>query len=260
MATSEVPADPAGLTEDAFLGGRITLRQPRRGHRSGLEAVLIAAACPVQAGETVLDLGAGVGAAGLCALARVEGSRAVLVEADAGLCDLASANAAANGLAPRVRVLCCDVVNPAPNARAAAAQADHAVCNPPFYDAGSARISAARAAAHALSRPDLDAWFRFAAGCLKPGGTLTLVHRAEALGRVLAGLDRRFGDIRLLPIHPRPGRAATRILLLARKGSRAPATLLPGLVLHPEDGHGFTPHLEAVLREAAPLALAEPAD
>ena len=65
---------PAGdVTEDAVLGGRLRLRQPKRGHRVGHDAILLAASCPARAGDAVVDLGAGVGAAGLALAARVEG-------------------------------------------------------------------------------------------------------------------------------------------------------------------------------------------
>jgi tRNA1(Val) A37 N6-methylase TrmN6 len=44
----------------------------------------------------------------------------------------------------------------------------------------------------------------------------------------------------VMPIHPRAGRNATRILVFARRGGRSPLVLLPPLVLHADRG-GFTP-------------------
>lgn len=257
-APEDAAAPAAETTEDGFLGGAVTLRQPRRGHRSGLEAVLIAAAAPIRAGDTLVDIGAGVGAAGLCALARVPGTQAVLVEGDPDLAALASANVARNGLAERARVAVCDVTRPGAAARAGlAGVADHALANPPFHEPASSRVSPHKKAAHVTTAQALDGWLRFAAAVLRPVGTLTLVHRADALGRVLSACGNRFGDLRILPIHARPDQPASRVIVQARKASRAPLTLLPGLVLHGPQGHRFRRDIDAILRGRAALSLAE---
>ena len=103
----------ADVTQDAVLGGRLLLKQPRRGHRVGHDAILLAAACPARARDRVVDLGAGVGAAGLALALRVEGTRVTLVEVDAGLAALAAENAQVNGLAARVGSTVLDVAAPA---------------------------------------------------------------------------------------------------------------------------------------------------
>src|SRR5882672_4568893 len=96
---------PPDLTDDAVLGGRLRLKQPRRGHRFGHDAILLAAACPARAGERVVDLGAGVGAAGLALAARIGAVELSLVEIDPTLAALATENAAHNGIAVRVNAL-----------------------------------------------------------------------------------------------------------------------------------------------------------
>ena len=45
----------ADATLDGFLGGRLLVRQPRHGFRSGTEALLLAGAVPARAGESALD-------------------------------------------------------------------------------------------------------------------------------------------------------------------------------------------------------------
>jgi tRNA1(Val) A37 N6-methylase TrmN6 len=245
------------VTEDGFLGGRIVLRQPRRGHRSGIEAVLIAACAPLEAGQSVIDIGSGVGAAGLCALSRVPGASGILVEADHVLVDIARSNVVRNGLDDRCRVVGCDILRVGSANRAGlSGLADHALANPPFHDPGRVRISPHKAGAHVAPAAALDAWPRFAAAALRPGGTFTMVHRAEALADVLAVFAGRFGALRVLPLHPRPDAPAIRVIVQAVKGSRAPLTVLPGLALHGADGDGFAPRVEAVLRDGAPLGLA----
>jgi len=246
------------VSEDAFLGGRLSILQPKRGHRSGIEAVLIAAASPLEPGETVADIGSGVGVAGLCALSRVADTKALLLEADPDSVDLARRNAGRNGMAERVAVHTIDIA-----ARGAAdhagltGTADHALANPPFYDPATNRISPAKAHAHAAPADLLDDWLRFAAAVLRPGGSLTLVHRADALGLILQAAERRFGGLAVLPVHPRRDAPATRVIVRGRKGSRAPLGLLPGLVLHDETGHGFRPEIEAVLRSGAALRMGD---
>src|SRR5215831_16512265 len=93
----------AECTEDAFLGGRLRLRQPKSGHRAGHDAMLLAAATSVRPGDRVVEFGAGVGAAGLALAKRANGAVALtLVEIEPQLAGLARDNAAANGLAADV--------------------------------------------------------------------------------------------------------------------------------------------------------------
>lgn len=256
-------AEPLGpLSEDRLLGGRVLLRQPRRsGLRAGLDAVLLAAAVPCRGGDTVLEAGCGGGAAFLCLAARVPGLRVVAVERDPALAALARDNAAANGMADRVEVIEADVADPA--LPRALPRCDHAFANPPYWPAGTVPPEARRGAAtHAAdaTAPDLEAWARLLAASLAVGrrgggATATLVLPAARFHDGLAALRTAgCGAPALLPLWPRAGRAAKRVLVQAIRGARGPARLPPGLVLHAEgpDG-GFTPEAEAVLRDAAAL-------
>jgi tRNA1(Val) A37 N6-methylase TrmN6 len=241
------------------LGGRLRLRQPARGHRFGHDAILLAAACPARAGDTVADLGAGVGTAGLALAARVAGTTVALVEIDAGLAALAAENAERNGLAARARAVVLDVTAPL-CAFAAAGLAPESfarvLMNPPFNDPARQRASPdrSRRLAHAASGATLAAWVKAASRLLRPRGTLGLIWRADGLAAALAALDPAFGAIAVLPVHPKPGAPAIRILVAATKGSRAPLALLPGLVLADDAGRP-TAAADAVLREGAPLPL-----
>ena len=245
-------------TEDAVLGGRLTLRQPCRGHRVGHDAILLAAATPAKAGEHAVDFGAGVGAAGLALAARVPGLAVTLVEIDPELTGLAGENIRRNDFADRVRALTLDVVA---GARAFSAgglppgSAARVCMNPPFNDAATMRASpdAARRRAHVSA--GLAPWLRGAGRVLDAGGTLTLIWRADGLADLLAALARGFGAVTVQPVHPRPDAPAIRVLARATKGSRASLALLPGLVLAGADG-GPSAEAEAVLRHGAALPLA----
>ena len=123
-------------TEDAVLGGRLRLRQPVRGHRVGHDAILLAAATGACGGEHAVDLGAGVGAAGLALAARVTDLKVTLVEVDPVLCSLATYNARLNHLDNRVKALVLDVENASAFERGAIPPdcADRVLMNPPFHD------------------------------------------------------------------------------------------------------------------------------
>jgi tRNA1(Val) A37 N6-methylase TrmN6 len=251
----------AAFTDDAVLGGRLRLKQPAKGHRFGHDAILLAAACPVRAGEQVVDLGAGVGAAGLALAARVDGCVVTLGEIEPALVALAAENAQRNGLAARVRAIVLDSTAP-PRAFAAAGLRPESVArvlmNPPFNDPVRQRTSPNRSRhlAHAATTTTLPAWVRTAARLLRPRGTLSLIWRADGMAEVLAVLAPTFGAVRLLPVHPKLDAPAIRILVRATKASGAPLELLPGLVLADASGNP-TAEAEAVLRLGSGLSLAE---
>jgi tRNA1(Val) A37 N6-methylase TrmN6 len=244
-------------TDDAFLGGALNVLQPRQGYRAGLDGVLLAATVAAGEGERVLDVGAGVGVVGLAVARRLSDLRATLVERDPGLAALARANIARNGLGGRVQLIEADIMRPLGESLELAAEAgrfDHVVANPPYHveGHGTAAGDPAKAAANAMPGGALERWVRFMAAMARPGGIATLVHRADALGEILAALDGRFGGAVILPLHPREGEPASRVLVQAVKGSRAPLELCHGLVLHNAD-HSFRPEVDAILRGGAPL-------
>jgi tRNA1(Val) A37 N6-methylase TrmN6 len=244
-------------TEDAFLGGRLTVAQPVHGSRAGLDAVFLAAACPARPGEQVLELGSGSGIVSLALAARVDGVQATGVEIDPDLCALAGENARRNGLEDRAAFICADVTGLAKALIAAGLATDsfdHGVANPPFMTAGEGRVSSQPmlARAYAAAPGDLGRWIRCLAAFVKPGGSVTIVHRADALPQLLRLCEGRFGGFTLYPLFPRSGAPASRILLQGIKGSRAPMQLAQGMVLHGA-GNSFTPEAEVILRGGAGL-------
>ena len=251
-------AESVETTQDAVLGGRLTLRQPRRGHRVGHDAILLAAATDARDGERAVELGAGVGAAGLALAQRVAGLKVTLVEIDPVLADLAAENASHNGLSDRVRVAALDVAADA-GCWAAAGLApggiERVLMNPPFNDVARQNVSpdTRRRLAHAASADTLTHWIGRAGWLLAPGGTLTMIWRADGLPEVLAALA-AFGGVAVMPIYPRPNAAAIRILVRAVKDSRAPFWLAPGLTLNDADGRPSA-EAEAILREGKTLDL-----
>jgi tRNA1(Val) A37 N6-methylase TrmN6 len=245
-------------SEDAVLGGKLVLRQPLRGHRFGHDAILLAAATAAQAGEQAVELGAGVGAAGLALARRIEGLGVTLVEIDPALTVLAADNAARNGLADRVRAVCLDVV--APEAAFAAAglvpaSADRVLMNPPFNASQNPSPDRGRRLARTGSDDTLTLWLATAARLLRPSGVVTLIWRADGLAGVIAALAQNFGAIAVLPIHPKPGAPAIRVLASAVKERSRALSLLSGFVLADANGKP-TAQAETILRDGAALPLA----
>jgi tRNA1(Val) A37 N6-methylase TrmN6 len=239
------------FTDDAVLGGRLVLRQPRKGHRVGHDAILLAAATNARDGDAV-ELGAGVGAAGLALAQRVAGLSVTLVELDPSLAALAEHNAARNGVADRVRVAELDVAAPDEEFARHGVRAGSAGCvlmNPPFNDPTRQNVSLNphRRLAHAALADTLQQWVRRATCLLMPSGELTLIWRADGLGDVLSVLADSFGAIGVMPVYPRPDAAAIRVLVRAVKGSRAPLVLAPGLTLNDVNAQP-TAEAETVLR------------
>ncbi len=249
-------------TDDAFLGGKIVVRQPLRGYRAGVDAVLLAAAASSQEFRgKALDAGAGAGAVGLCLAARCPGATVTLVERQPDLAELARCNIKANSLETRVRVVELDIVR-APSAFSPEIlqpnSFDLVLANPPYHDEGAGTLSrdASKAASNAMPAEELDAWVRFLARMAAPGARALMIHKADALPRVLAGFDGRFGGLRILPIHPRPHQPAHRVIVCGVKGSRAPLTVMPSFILH-ADGEGFTSEANAIFRHGAALDLVD---
>jgi tRNA1(Val) A37 N6-methylase TrmN6 len=247
-------------SEDAILGGRLRIRQPLRGHRVGHDAILLAAATPLRSTEHAIELGAGVGAASFVIATRAPGMKVTLVEIDPTLCALARHNARLNGLEKRVTVLGADAesIDGLRSAGLLPDSFERVLMNPPFHDAGRHIVSPdpGRRLAHSGDAGLLKRWIAGAGWLLKTGGALTLIWRADALDSVVAALQPAFGAIAVLPVQPREGEPAIRVLVRAVKGaSGSRRTYLP-LVLNDEAGKP-TPAAEAILREGKALPIAE---
>lgn len=243
------------LTEDHILGGRVRLLQPRQGYRAATDPVLLAAAVPARAGESVLDLGCGVAAAALCLNARVSGLDLHGLELQPDYAALARRNAS-DARAP-LTVHEGDVARPPAVLRALTF--DHVMLNPPYHERDSAIASpvAAKDIANREGALDVAGWIDAALRRLRPGGWITVVQRAERAPEILAALLSRAGEARLLPLQPRDGRDAKRVLIGARKGAKGPFKLRPPLILHAgaheRDEDDATPEARAILRDAAPI-------
>ncbi len=243
---------PVSETIDAFHRGGFHIVQPKgRGHRSGMDAMLLAALVADDRPIRVADLGAGAGAAGLGVASRLPKAEAVLFERSAEMAEYARRSIALPEnahMASRVSVVEADVTLTA-KARNDAGLLDeifhHVIMNPPFNDAGDRKTpDALKAEAHAMTEGLFESWIRTAGAIMIPGGQLSLIARPESIAEIIAACGRRFGGIEITAIHPRQGENAVRILLTAIKGSRARLSLRAPLIMHEEGSHKFSPFVD----------------
>ncbi len=248
---------------DGFLDGRVRAYQPRKGPRAAIDALFMAAAIPAIEGEGqhVLEAGAGSGVASLALAARVADVRITGVEIQPDLCEMARRNVSLNAMEDHIRVIEADVTGGAEamkRAKIEAASFDHVAANPPFLNTRNARVSpdASVARAHSVGDGELASWIGFLDRMVRPKGSLTLIHRADALPELLAHLGSRFGGLTVFPLFPREGEPANRVIIQGTKSSRAPLVLNRGLVIHEPDG-SYARQANAVLRQARSLDIGE---
>jgi tRNA1Val (adenine37-N6)-methyltransferase len=240
----------ADLTDDAFLCGRLQLWQPRRGYRAATDPVLLAACVDAVPGQRVLDLGCGAGAASLCLATRVPALVHAGLEVQEDYADLARRNAARNGVV--IQVVTGDVADMPRDLRV---DFDHVISNPPYYPpGGTPSPDAGRAAALQVATPIIT-WVAAGLRRLAPGGWLTMILSTDLLPAALSLAP----HATILPLAPREGRAAPRVILQVRKTGKRPFRMLAPFVIHAGPVHdgdreSYTPAANAVLREGAAMS------
>ena len=246
------PNNSLETTDDALLGGRLTIRQPAHGYRVAIDPIFLAASIPVSGEETVLDIGTGVGAAALCLANRVPDCKVVGLEIQRTNVRLASDNIMTNNMRGRVEVLWGDLLQPPP--RLAGGTFSHVMANPPYLEDHRANVNmtAHKQISSTEGQVTLEQWARFSLLMARPKGTITFIHRADRLHEILSYFQGKMGDIVIFPLWPGPGKPAKRVIVRGRKSTNGPTTLSQGLMLHLPNGR-YTDAAENILRNGAGL-------
>ena len=239
------------VSQDTLLNGRVAFYQPQDGYRAAIDPILLAACMNPKSGERVLDAGCGAGAASLCLSFRRDDVMVAGLELQKELAELFTHNIAANGFDGQVFAQCGDILRPPESMGPDTFH--HVMCNPPYVSAshGHDPENNSRATAHVEGEADLKAWVDFAISRVQTKGSITFIQRADRLDDLIAALhgsgeQKKAGEVTILPLWPHAGEPAKRVIVRARKGIGSGAKLLPGLVLHEQDG-SYTPTMQAIL-------------
>ena len=245
------------ISENEYLGGRLRIRQPVKGYRAGVDPVLLAASVPARSGQTVLELGIGVGTAALCLNARVQDLSLTGVEIQPDYAALARENGAFN----EVDLTVIEADLEALPDQVKSVRFDHVIANPPYFDraAGHAATDLGRETAMGEATP-LKAWLEVAARRVAPKGYVSFIHRAERIQNLLRNLPKTLGSVQIQPLQPRVSRDAHLVILRARHSGKAPLRLHAPILMHEgrahtSDSESYTPEIKAVLRDGAPLGM-----
>ncbi len=221
------------ITHDTLLGGRVQLVQPRKGYRTAIDPVLLAAAVDARPGQSILDVGCGTGAVFLCLSTRVHDLQITGIEKSAESLDLAAENARLNDLA--ATLIKGDIFDPPLQL---SQTFDHVVSNPPFWSTGRSRQSPdpGKSAADSMPPGGLERWIEASVSRLKHRGVLSLILPADAMAEAIAAMTGPLGGITVVPLWPKTGISARRVILQGTRGGRGPSVIHSGLVLHQADG------------------------
>lgn len=240
------------IEKTTLLNGCVELLQRDDGLRAGLDSVFLASAVNMSPGQRGLDVGCGVGAVGLCVLKRLDDVTVTGIEYQQSLSELASKNGELNKCAHRYDVINADFRQ----TNIQANSFDHVFMNPPFMNAGSYLESPKEARNKAIGHQDneatLEEWINFGFHMIAAKGTLTLIHRADALQSIIVYMGKKFGALEVFPLHPKEGEPAKRIIIRATKHRKSPSIIYPGIVLHKSDG-SYTDKAHSILRNAIAL-------
>lgn len=223
------------IKETTLLNGRVKLSQPDSGLRASMDTVLLSAAVKAEDNDHILDMGCGTGGAGLCVLRRYEGRHIYLngIDVQDDLISLATQNGSDNGFGDRCTFMTGNIAD---KSRYAEYTFDHILTNPPYYEEGKRQSSPDKSREIAFAHTDIKTWIDRAHYWLKHNGSLSIIHRADMLDKILLAAGARFGGIEIWPVHSKADKPAIRVIVKLLKNRRSPLVLHPAVILFDTDG------------------------
>jgi tRNA1Val (adenine37-N6)-methyltransferase len=208
----------------------LEIRQPRNGYRYGADPFLLAAAITLQPGETLLDIGTGVGIIPLLLARRFPAAEALTgIEIQPSLAALARENVRQNGLQHRVSIITGDI-RQATARQLPPGSFSLVTVNPPFYPTNGGRLNPdpEKAIARHELMLDLPAVCLAARRLLRPQGRLAVIFPAGRMPELIDRLrETGLEPKQLTCVHHAADTPAERIIVTARKDGR------PGLEITP---------------------------
>lgn len=233
-------------TNDYLLDKKVKIFQPENGYRASSDAVLLSSLPHnLKPTDNILDVGSGTGGIALCLSHRFPQNSVTGLEIQPDLCELANFSAEQNGFA-QTQFFNCDIKNK--NLPVANCSFAHVISNPPYSEHDMPSPNHSKALAHNHSGLDLNSWINFCLKMLKPFGHLYLIHRAEALPQILTSLSGKAGKIQIIPVYSKPKQNAKRVMIIAQKDAKTPASVLPPLYIY-DATDDYTSAARQILRE-----------
>ena len=238
------PSTDLQLTADSFFNGRIRIKQPRKGYRFSIDAVILAHHVRPRPGDTLIDLGTGCGIVPLILAYRHEEIRIHGIEIQPGLADIGRINVADNRMQAHIEIHCMDLR--AIDRRKLPSPADIVTANPPFRKQRSGRVNPNRQCA--VARHEITATLEEVAAAagrlLRTGGKFEVVYTADRAADLLCGL-RAAGlePKRCRMVHSRSQLPARLVLVEAVKGAQPGIQVAAPLVVYKADG-SYTAEVE----------------
>ncbi len=236
-------------TNDYLLNLKVKIFQPVDGYRASTDAVILSSLpCNIKSGDKILDVGSGTGAISLCLAHRLQNSSVQIcgVELQPRLAELSNLSAQANGFADFLSYCNADIRTsdiPFPPC-----SFQHVITNPPYSSADMKSPNESKSLAHNFEHYSLENWIKFCLKMLAPFGYFYTINRAEALPEILHALYRHTGEIKIIPIYSKTAQNAKRVIVCARKDSKAPSVIYPEFIVHNSDG-SYTAQAEKILRQ-----------
>jgi len=237
-------------TQNSLLDGDVKLVQPAKGYRVSVDSVFLASCLEQKNGSKVLDMGCGIGAISLCLLKRLDEISVTGVEIQTELVKLAKQSRQKNNIDEiSFNIIEADITKLISRGLSANSF-DQVVMNPPYLEVEQHIPSPNQIKATANSGTGgvhLKDWMKAACGVLKNGGYLTLVQRADRLNEIINYLsETNFGSFVIYPLWSKAGQDAKRVIVAARKNKFMPLRLLPGVIVHQNNGD-YTPDAYNIL-------------
>ena len=240
------------VSKNKILDGSISLFQPKKGFRVGIDSILLSSS--IKNYSNCMEFGTGSGVILLCLSKKFPNSKIIGVEKNIELVELAKKNLLENNINNKnTKVICNDLLDQ-PFLKEYNNKFDRVIMNPPYFNLNKVIKSNNKLKASARYEININQWFLAAYKKLKPKGYMNFVFRSENLDLILSKLYTSWGDIKVFPLWPKAKVKSKLMIVQARKDANSGVQILPGLILHNNDG-SYTDECNSILNNKSNIQL-----